>query len=195
MLVQTHINNISAALLYLHLFCDVRKETSRLAGLGKPAQQRVSAYAAPIMNSEQINRHEKIFDLFSQSQTKTVEVADLNKLLLLAGHTVTASEVEKIASSICKERITLDEFLDICSKLSKTDVVREELKKAFRVLDSEDNGYVSVQQLVKMLQEGENKLSTGEIEELVEILEPDANGYVNYGAFIKSLYNHSPADC
>lgn len=147
------------------------------------------------MNSEQINRHEKIFDLFSQSQTKTVEVADLNKLLLLAGHTVTASEVEKIAASIRKERITLDEFLDICARLSKTDVVREELKKAFRVLDAEDTGYVSVQQLVKMLQEGENKLSAGEIEELVDILEPDANGYVNYGAFIKSLYDHSPADC
>lgn len=162
---------------------------------GKCTLLNVIHQAAPSMNAEQMSRHEKIFGLFSQSQTKTVGVADLNKLLLLAGHTVTAPEVEKIASSISKERITLEEFLDICTRLSKTDVVRDKLKKAFHVLDSEDTGYVSVQQLVSVLQEGENKLSAGEVEELMEILEPDANGYVNYSAFIKSLYDQSPADC
>lgn len=141
------------------------------------------------MNFDQTTRHEKIFDLFSQSQTKTVEIADLEKLLLMAGHTVISSEVKTIINSFDKDKITLDEFLKISKKLYRTDIMKDDLKRAFLVLDPEDTGYIPLQQLIDILKEGENKLTPSEVDELVEILEPDVNGKVNYGALIKGLYD------
>lgn len=146
------------------------------------------------MNTEQTSRHEKIFDLFSQSQSRTVEVSELEKLLLLGGHTVTPAHVKELVCAIGKDRITLDEFLEISTNLGKVDIVKEDLRKAFQALDPSNSGNVALQELVGILREGESQLSASEIEELVEMLEPDSNGMVNYGAFIKSLYDQTSSD-
>ena len=63
----------------------------------------------------------------------------------------------------------------------------EELRKAFKVLDYENRGYISRQDLKHFMTKVGDKLSEKEITEMIQEADPNNTGKIQYENYIKVL--------
>ena len=63
----------------------------------------------------------------------------------------------------------------------------EELRKAFKVLDYENKGYITSQDLKHFMTKVGDKLSEKEINEMIQEADPQKTGKIQYEKYIKVL--------
>jgi len=62
-----------------------------------------------------------------------------------------------------------------------------ELKEAFRVFDMDGNGLISASELSNIMRNLGEKLSDGEVAELIRQADIDRDGQINYEEFVKVM--------
>lgn len=85
--------------------------------------------------------------------------------------------------------IEFPEFVTMMAKKIKDIDVEEELVEAFRVLDREGNGMVTLKDLKSALTGHGDKMTAQEIEEIMKDAQVDEDGQFNYEDFIRSMMN------
>ncbi|CAG5122058.1 unnamed protein product, partial [Candidula unifasciata] len=74
--------------------------------------------------------------------------------------------------------LTFDDFVDICRKEPVT--TEEDLMKAFRKIDLNGDGYISLDELFKILTTKGEKMSRKEVREMIDEVDENKDGKLDY---------------
>jgi calcium-binding protein CML len=78
-------------------------------------------------------------------------------------------------------RLEFNEFVDLMSRHFKTQSeMEDELKQAFRMFDANNDGFITAQELQKMMKAMGEKLTNKEIDALIKAWDTDGDGRINY---------------
>ncbi len=146
------------------------------------------------------NRNEKLqelkaaFSLFDIDNDGKISKEELSFIFQNVGLELNNSELTQIINnaSFTGEKKDFISFEDFCAvmntKMSDTDT-EQELKEAFKIFDSEGNGYISIEQLKYVLTNISNVLTLDEINELINLIKEDEEGeHIDYNHFINLFF-------
>jgi centrin-1 len=99
-------------------------------------------------------------------------------------------EIRKMVQDADKEgtgKIDFAEFLEMMTaKMAERDPL-EEIKKAFRLFDSEERGKISFKDLKKVAKELGENMTDEELQEMIDEADRDGDGEINEEEFIRVM--------
>ena len=99
-------------------------------------------------------------------------------------------EIKKLVNDADKEgtgTISFADFLDMMTaKMAERDPL-EEIKKAFRLFDSEERGKINFNDLKRVAKELGENMSDDELNEMIEEADRDGDGEINEEDFIRVM--------
>ena len=105
----------------------------------------------------------------------------------------TEEELQKLIQDVDPEggTISFDDFIIIMqSKLQEVNV-QEEIIEAFRVFDKERTGYVSIDEVKKVLTKmGDGNLTKDEVNEILRQLDPEGTQAFKYEEFVRNNFDY-----
>lgn len=83
--------------------------------------------------------------------------------------------------------IDFPEFLNLMALKMKHKDSAEQLKEAFKVFDKDQNGFISAEELRRVMTNLGEKLSKVDIDEMIREADSDDDGQINYEEFVKVM--------
>ncbi|KAF3326506.1 putative calcium-binding protein CML8 [Carex littledalei] len=121
------------------------------------------------------------FDLFDIDGSGTIDAKELSVAMRALGFEMTADQLNQMMAEVDKDRsggIDFDEFLYMMTeKIGERDT-KEQLMKAFRIIDHDKNGKISIEDIQNIAKELGEIFTVDEIREMVQ--QADENGIYLY---------------
>ncbi|KAJ4750458.1 Calmodulin [Rhynchospora pubera] len=121
------------------------------------------------------------FELFDLDGSGTIDAKELNVAMRALGFEMTEDQINQMMAEVDKDRsggIDFDEFLYMMTeKIGERDT-KEELMKAFRIIDQDKNGKISIQDIQNIARDLGEIFTVEEIREMVQ--QADENGRKKY---------------
>lgn len=141
------------------------------------------------VENEQITSMREAFTLFDTDGDGRIAPSDLGIVMRSLGSNPTQAHLRAIEE---RENLTtpfdFERFIDLMAKYMKPDDPFEsELRDAFRVLDKDSSGFVSVSDLRHILTSIGEKLEPAEFDEWVQEVDVGSDGRFRYEDFISQL--------
>ncbi|CAD7924552.1 unnamed protein product [Amoebophrya sp. A25] len=161
--------------------------------------ERFQQYAHPDLNlmglhlaREEIEELRDAFELFDKSKTGYINFDDLQSVLLSLGQHADAEEISDMLATVQEsnpdaEMINFREFLGIINGAVEDANVEQEIYEAFVMFDSEENNFISANELKIVMDSLGTRVSHQDVQEM--ITEADLNGErrINYDEFFKIM--------
>ncbi|XP_013073909.2 EF-hand calcium-binding domain-containing protein 7-like isoform X7 [Biomphalaria glabrata] len=109
---------------------------------------------------------------------------DLILLLQQTGRNPTSKSVAKYWTPRT-ESMTFEDFVDVCSREPVTS--EEELLKAFHKIDLNGDGYISLDELYKIMTTKGEKMSKDEVKDIIDEVDENKDGKLDYKEFAKMV--------
>ncbi|KAK6934567.1 EF-hand domain, partial [Dillenia turbinata] len=130
------------------------------------------------------------FELFDTDGSGTIDAKELNVAMRALGFEVTEEQINQMIADVDKDgsgAIDFDEFVHMMTaKIGERDS-KEELMKAFRIIDHDKNGKISALDIESIAKELGEKFTSREIQEMIEEADQDRDGEVNIEEFMKMM--------
>ncbi|KAJ9670759.1 hypothetical protein PVL29_026969 [Vitis rotundifolia] len=130
------------------------------------------------------------FDLFDTDGSGTIDAKELNVAMRALGFEMTEEQITQMIADVDKNgsgAIDFDEFAHMMTaKIGERDS-REELMKAFHIIDQDQNGKISSMDIKRITEELGEKFSTREIEEMIREADQDSDGEVSAEEFMRMM--------
>ncbi|KAF8379303.1 hypothetical protein HHK36_028736 [Tetracentron sinense] len=140
------------------------------------------------LSEEQVASMKEAFTLFDTDGDGRIAASELGILMRSLGGNPTQSQLKEI---VAKENLTspfdFPRFLDLMSKHMKLEPFDRQLRDAFKVLDKDSTGYVSVSELRHILTSIGEKLDSSEFDEWIRELNVGSDGRIRYDDFIARM--------
>ena len=85
--------------------------------------------------------------------------------------------------------VDFPEFLTLMVNKMKDTDSEEEILEAFKVYDKDGNGFISKAELIHVMANLGEKLSDGEIDEMIREADVNGDGQINYEEFVQMMMN------
>ncbi|CAL4095974.1 unnamed protein product, partial [Meganyctiphanes norvegica] len=142
------------------------------------------------LSDDLVSEFKEAFMLFDKDEDGMIDTSDLGVVMRSLGQRPTDSELRKMINEIetCSDgTIEFNEFLQMMSKKLKTIGNGDELREAFKVFDKKKSGYLTSKELRHVMTSMGEKLSVGEVEDMIKDACPDNDGKVKYEDFVKII--------
>ncbi|VVB05173.1 unnamed protein product, partial [Arabis nemorensis] len=130
------------------------------------------------------------FELFDTDGSGTIDAKELNVAMRALGFEMTEEQINKMIADVDKDgsgAIDFDEFVHMMTaKIGERDT-KEELTKAFKIIDLDKNGKISADDIKRMAKDLGENFTDGEIREMVEEADRDHDGEVNMEEFMRMM--------
>ncbi|KAF8413036.1 hypothetical protein HHK36_001010 [Tetracentron sinense] len=140
------------------------------------------------LSEDQVASMKEAFTLFDTDGDGRIAASELGILMRSLGGNPTQSQLKEI---VAQENLTspfdFPRFLDLMSKHLKSDPFDRQLLDAFKVLDKESTGYVSVSELRHILTSIGEKLEPSEFDEWIREISVGSDGRIRYDDFIARM--------
>ncbi|XP_022031730.1 probable calcium-binding protein CML20 [Helianthus annuus] len=137
-------------------------------------------------------KHElrEAFDLFDADGNGIIDAKELNAATRALGFEMTKEQIDEMMVEVDKDEsgaIDFDEFVymmtsKICERNNK-----QELTKAFNIIDHDKNGKISILDIKNIARELGEHLTDVEIQSMVEEADRDDDGEVNLEEFMRMM--------
>lgn len=117
------------------------------------------------------------FNLFDKDKNGSISVQELSQVMRNLGHTQTEEEVRRMIGEVDADgngTVDFAEFLTLMSRRMKAKDSQSEILDAFKVFDKDNSGKISVKELREVMTGLGEKLTEGEVEEMIR--DADTNG-------------------
>lgn len=140
------------------------------------------------MTDEQIASMREAFSLFDTDGDGKIAASELGILMRSLGGNPTQAQLKEITTT---EKLTspfdFPRFLDLMKTHLNPEPFDRQLRDAFRVLDKEGTGTVSVKELRHVLTSIGEKLEPAEFDEWIREVEVGNDGNIKYEDFIQRM--------
>ncbi|XP_038997540.1 caltractin-like [Hibiscus syriacus] len=130
------------------------------------------------------------FELFDTDGSGTIDAKELNVAMRALGFEMTEEQIHQMIADVDKDgsgAIDFDEFVYMMTtKIGERDT-KEELMKAFHIIDQDDNGKISAQDIQRIADELGVNLTEKEIQDMIEEADRDKDGEVNMDEFMRMM--------
>ncbi|TXG75585.1 hypothetical protein E1A91_A11G208100v1 [Gossypium mustelinum] len=130
------------------------------------------------------------FELFDTDGSGTIDAKELNVAMRALGFEMTEEEIKQMIADVDRDgsgAIDFDEFVPMMTaKIGERDT-NEELMKAFQIIDQDNNGKISVQDINRISKDLGELLSQKEIQDMIEEADRDCDGEVNIDEFMRVM--------
>lgn len=135
-----------------------------------------------------------VFDEFDKDSSGEISAHELGTALRLLGLNPTAKEIQDMINEIDRNgngTIEFDEFMAFLKKYyKKPDEVKRDLIKAFQVFDLNGDGFISRDELQKVLTKMGEKLTDKEVDEMMKKADKNGDGKIDYDEYVDMMYPH-----
>ncbi|VDI29092.1 calmodulin, partial [Mytilus galloprovincialis] len=139
------------------------------------------------LTEEQIAEFQEAFTLFDKDGDGTITTKELGTVMRSLGQNPTEAELHDMINEVDADgngTIDFPEFLTMMAKkMQGSGDDQEELREAFRVFDKDGNGFISAAELRHVMTNLGEKLTDGEVDEMIREADTDGDGQVNYSEF------------
>ncbi|KAM7520475.1 hypothetical protein LguiB_019437 [Lonicera macranthoides] len=130
------------------------------------------------------------FELFDTDGSGTIDAKELNIAMRALGFELNEEQINQMIADVDKDgsgAIDFDEFVHMMTaKIGERDT-KEELMKAFQVIDQDKNGKISAGDIQRIAKELGEHFTDKEIQEMVEEADRDRDGEVNIEEFMRMM--------
>ncbi|KQJ96467.1 hypothetical protein BRADI_3g23240v3 [Brachypodium distachyon] len=116
------------------------------------------------------------FDLFDTDGSGTIDARELNVAMRALGFEMTPEQIRQMIAEVDKDgsgTIDLDEFVHMMTdKIGERDA-RDELTKAFRIIDQDGNGKISDVDIQRLAIDAGEHFTLDEVREMIEAADED----------------------
>ncbi|KAI8504261.1 PREDICTED: calmodulin-A-like [Branchiostoma belcheri] len=141
------------------------------------------------LSQEEIAELKQAFSEFDKG-TGMIDTGDLGYIMRAMGQNPTEQEVQDMVNEVDLDQsgtIDFNEFMSVMAhKLLETDHA-EMLRVAFRVFDKDGNGYIDSGELRHVMTHLGEKLSEGEVDEMIRLADVDGDGQLCYDEFVNLM--------
>ncbi|KIO32668.1 hypothetical protein M407DRAFT_100809 [Tulasnella calospora MUT 4182] len=142
------------------------------------------------LSEEQIFELKEAFSLFDKDGDGIITIHELGNAMRSIGHNPTDSELQDMiehADADGTGTIDLPEFLTMMAGKMEGNDLEEQTKAAFKVLDKNGDGHITVQELYQVLVILGEKRSYKEVVDMFQEADTNADGLINYEEFAKMM--------
>ncbi|XP_071163988.1 calmodulin-like isoform X1 [Mytilus edulis] len=140
---------------------------------------------------EQLNlEFKEAFLMVDKTDTGIIPKTELGKCVRALGLNPPEIEISAIQATVDpegNETIDYETFLSYVETKSKEVHPDDELREALRVFDRDDNGYISAEELKRMMLTSGESLTEEEADEMMKLADKEGNGRVNYDDFVNMM--------
>ena len=130
------------------------------------------------------------FELFDKDHSGNIDVQELRDAMKALGVYLKKDQVKLLMKKLDKDgsgTIELDEFMALMAEKITERNPEEELKKAFRIYDDDDNGGISFENLKKVAKEMGETISDEEIMDMINLADPRGDQNVTLEDFLSLM--------
>ncbi|KAK4746013.1 hypothetical protein SAY87_012325 [Trapa incisa] len=140
------------------------------------------------LSDDQISSMKEAFTLFDTDGDGRIAPSELGILMRSLGGNPTQAQLTSI---VAEEKLTapfdFPRFLDLMSKHLKAEPFDRQLRDAFKVLDKDSTGFVSIADLRHILTSIGEKLEPAEFDEWIREVDAGSDGRIHYEDFIARM--------
>lgn len=140
------------------------------------------------LSDDQVSSMKEAFTLFDTDGDGRIAPSELGILMRSLGGNPTQAQLKSI---VAEEKLTapfdFPRFLDLMAKHMKAEPFDRQLRDAFKVLDKDSTGYVSVSELRHILTSIGEKLEPSEFDEWIREVDVGSDGRIRYEDFIARM--------
>ena len=148
------------------------------------------------MTAEQLDELKEAFNLFDKDHDGTITLEELSGVLQALGIKPVADELQIMMNSVDLDQNGVIDFGEFC-ELMRTHLYAEgdepneddELTEAFRVFDTNGDGYISEEELKQALLNLGEQLTGSELKDMIKAADKDGNGKIDYAEFVAMMRN------
>ncbi|XP_028760484.1 caltractin [Neltuma alba] len=133
---------------------------------------------------------QEAFELFDTDGSGTIDAKELNVAMRALGFEMTDEQINQMIADVDKDgsgSIDYKEFEHMMTaKIGERDT-RDELLKAFQIIDGDKNGKISAADIKRIAAELGESFSDRDIQEMIDEADRDRDGEVNADEFIKMM--------
>ncbi|RCV42866.1 hypothetical protein SETIT_9G249700v2 [Setaria italica] len=130
------------------------------------------------------------FDLFDIDGSGTIDARELNVAMRALGFEMTPEQINQMIAEVDKDgsgTIDFDEFVHMMTdKMGERDA-RDELFKAFRIIDQDRNGKISDIDIQRLAIETGEHFTIDEVREMIEAADENGDGEIDLEEFMKMM--------
>eukprot|EP00090_Calanus_glacialis_P003019 TRINITY_DN12196_c0_g1_i3.p1 TRINITY_DN12196_c0_g1~~TRINITY_DN12196_c0_g1_i3.p1 ORF type:complete len:280 (+),score=99.00 TRINITY_DN12196_c0_g1_i3:33-872(+) len=140
------------------------------------------------LEDEQVAEYKEVFMLFDKDQDGVLSFAELGIAMKALGQRPSEKILLKMVRSVSEDKlydtIEFNEFLQMMSKQQEDDINMEALVEAFKVFDKDKDGFLSTDELRKIMKE---RMSKKDLNTMIKEADSDNDGFINCQEFCSIL--------
>ena len=143
-----------------------------------------------MLEEDKLKECKLIFDMFDEDKDEQILIDVLGDCLRICGAAPSQQELDKIIKKYenSKEQsISFEIFIKLLERLLISQDSEEDLINEFTKIDHVGDGTITKSDLINLMSNYENPLSTEEIDEIMQEVNADENGYINIQRLVKLL--------
>ena len=143
-----------------------------------------------MLEEDKLKECKLIFDMFDEDKDEQISIDVLGDCLRICGAAPSQQELDKITKKYenSKEQsISFEIFIKLLERLLISQDSEEDLINEFTKIDHVGDGTITKSDLINLMSNYENPLSSEEIDEIMQEVNADENGYINIQRLVKLL--------
>lgn len=130
------------------------------------------------------------FGLFDKNGDGSISTAELGEVMRSLGHKPTEEALRVMVDEVDADgngNIDFAEFLTLMARRMKAKDSQAEILEAFKVFDKDNSGKISVKELREVMTSLGEKLTEGEVEEMIKDADTNGDGEIDINEFVKMM--------
>lgn len=142
------------------------------------------------LSDQKVQEIREAFDLFDTDGSGTIDAKELTVAMRALGFEMTEEQIEQMIRDVDKDGSGAIEFPEFCqmmtAKIGERDT-KEDLKRAFKIIDQDKNGTISKTDIHRIARDLGEHFTDREIEDMIAAADQSRNGEVSVEDFMSMM--------